>query len=176
MDKWVRAKLKEWKAAGITPAQVLEIWEAEQKGARHEQKEEWRLSEKGAAWRAQYYSKGGGHSQLRARKKVRGIEERQRRVRQDADRRKKQSHPLRTAAQSAVSNALRAGLITKPTVCSLPEPLDGKHAGRIEADHHEGYEPENHLDVLWVCHACHVALERQRRGVNYGRHQPVVEE
>lgn len=170
MDKWVRDKLKEWKAAGITPAEVLELWEAEQKEARDEQKENWKSSEKGRAWKEQYYSKGGGFSQLRARKKVRGIEERQRQVRQTSDRRKKERNPARTMAQTAISNALRDKLITRPTVCSLSEPLNGTHEGRIEADHHKGYESEFHLDVLWVCHACHVVLEKQRRGVSYGRH------
>lgn len=169
MDKWVEQKLKEWEEQGLTPQAVLEAWETQQREAHQNSHHAW-LAQKGEAWKKQYYAPGGGYHQLRARTKVKTIREKQRQVRSLADKAKKERNPLRTQAQTAVKNAIRDGLLTRPTACSLPVPLDGSHGGRIEADHYLGYAPEHHLEVQWTCRRCHVFLEKQRRGDTYGRH------
>jgi hypothetical protein len=53
----------------------------------------------------------------------------------------------RTAARNAVTHALeRGGLLRAP--CS-------ECGADAQAHHHRGYEPESHLDVIWLCPAHH---------------------
>lgn len=55
------------------------------------------------------------------------------------------------AAHEAVRRAVKAGRLVRPASCSR---CSERHY-RIEAHHHQGYEPEHWLDVLWLCNRCH---------------------
>lgn len=53
-------------------------------------------------------------------------------------------------AHHTVNNAVRDGRLFKPTVC--------EHCGKTNCTiygHHWSYLPENWLNVLWLCSACH---------------------
>lgn len=54
------------------------------------------------------------------------------------------------AAHSALSRAVKAGTINKPSVCCLCGCV-----GRIEAHHHDYSKP---LEVMWLCVSCHRRL------------------
>ena len=60
-----------------------------------------------------------------------------------------------TRGSVAVSTAVKNGTLTRPATCSkcLQE-------GRIEAHHHNGYDKEHILDVIWLCRSCHRSLHR----------------
>jgi len=60
-------------------------------------------------------------------------------------------HPERIIARNAVNNAVTAGKIPPARIldCSLCDnPAQEYH-------HHKGYKPDNYLDVIPVCRACH---------------------
>ena len=57
-------------------------------------------------------------------------------------------YPNKYKAHSAVSNAIRDGLLTKVTLC---ENCGSEH--KIQA-HHESYEENKWLDVVWLCGDC----------------------
>lgn len=62
----------------------------------------------------------------------------------------------KTKAWSAVGNALFKGEIEKPPYCELCGSFDMKiHA------HHDDYSKP--LDVLWLCHDCHMSLHANQR-------------
>lgn len=84
----------------------------------------------------------------------------------------------KTAAMRAVHAAIKDGTLTRPERCEDcrlqpgdPRPrseywqslaaagcvLDPPAVvlGEIQAHHHRGYSPENHLDIRWLCPACH---------------------
>lgn len=54
------------------------------------------------------------------------------------------------AAAEAVRRAVAAGRLQRPTRCSSC----GREA-TIHAHHHNGYDKAHHLDVRWLCVACH---------------------
>lgn len=62
-------------------------------------------------------------------------------------------------AVQAVSAAIRRGVRTRPTMCSRC----GSESLKIEAHHHRGYEPQNWLDVVWLCQPCHYEAGRRDR-------------
>jgi hypothetical protein len=53
-------------------------------------------------------------------------------------------------AQTGVTRAIAKGLLIRPKECELCGAT-----GLIHAHHHKGYEPENALDVQWLCPKCH---------------------
>lgn len=59
-------------------------------------------------------------------------------------------------AHWAVDNAVRSGKLVRPEHCqgcgSLCKP---------EAHHHNGYEKEHWLDVVWLCDICHAKADRR---------------
>lgn len=70
---------------------------------------------------------------------------------------------IRKASENAVYRATRKGYLIRPEVCSScgngsHEPL---HA------HHENYDPQNWLDVEWLCRSCHNKLHANKKEVNY---------
>lgn len=72
-------------------------------------------------------------------------------------------NPLHERARKAVAYAVRTGELPNPNrlLC-----LDCGHLGadrRHEYDHHNGYEPDHHLDVEPVCTTCHADREVRRR-------------
>lgn len=64
-------------------------------------------------------------------------------------RRLNRGYPIKRKARNAVSNALRDGLLVKPSACSCCNNTEN-----IEA-HHTSYLPENWLTVVWLCSGCH---------------------
>ena len=62
-------------------------------------------------------------------------------------------HPNRSAARSAVTNAVRDGLLIKPKNCQCC----GVEAKRIEGHHCDYNKP---LDVMWLCDPCHKEWHR----------------
>lgn len=66
-----------------------------------------------------------------------------------------QNHPTWKAAQIAVRNAIKAGLLVRPKRCSRC-----REAKRIEAHHHDYGKP---LVVEWLCKPCHAQADKERR-------------
>lgn len=66
-------------------------------------------------------------------------------------------------AQSAVSKAIREGVLVRPDTCELcgSIPLPAAHA-QIVAHHWQGYEGDAAIDVLWICASCNVILRGQK--------------
>lgn len=78
----------------------------------------------------------------------------------------------RARARVAVQHALKRGDLVRPDSCERCGKKPGKAAdGRslIRADHFQGYDKDNYLNVQWICATCDGALERERkngRGAN----------
>jgi hypothetical protein len=58
--------------------------------------------------------------------------------------------PVKAAAYRAVHRAIANGILTRPIECDLCGA-----PGPTEAHHHNGYEREHHLDVIFLCRECH---------------------
>lgn len=71
-----------------------------------------------------------------------------------AVRKERVRHPDKCRARSAVSHAVASGKIVRPQQCSC---------GRspVQAHHHNGYAPDHHLDIIWLCSSCHGAQHRK---------------
>ena len=61
-------------------------------------------------------------------------------------------NPHRYNACAAVSRAVIAGALKKPTACEWCG-----DAGPLEAHHLRGYSPEHWLNVVFICKPCHVS-------------------
>jgi hypothetical protein len=67
----------------------------------------------------------------------------------------RETNPERRKAQHALLNAIRGGLLVRPSRCSRC-----RRAGRIEAHHHDYTKP---LVVEWLCKPCHAKADAERR-------------
>lgn len=67
-------------------------------------------------------------------------------------------NPTKKNAYMALDAAVRAGVLTRPHVCSGCGCPDTEH--RIEAHHYDYTKP---LDVIWLCTPCHRRMDAQRR-------------
>lgn len=65
-------------------------------------------------------------------------------------------HPGKWSAVIELNNAVRDGIIYKPTKCQLCGIGDVRIHG-----HHEDYNKP--LDVLWVCPKCHASIHQEKR-------------
>lgn len=74
----------------------------------------------------------------------------------DINKRSRQRHPERTKARHAVRAALRRGDLAKPRKCQEC----GKVTKKLDGHHHNGYDEEHWLDVVWLCEECHGKTER----------------
>lgn len=73
----------------------------------------------------------------------------------------KKTDPLnnkKASARTAVYLAILKGILVRPARC----PSCNRKA-KVEAHHHNGYEKEHHLDVLWRCPRCHYKEDHQLR-------------
>jgi hypothetical protein len=59
---------------------------------------------------------------------------------------------MKVSARSAVRAALEKGVLTKPLICS-----SCNRESRVTAHHHNGYDKEHRLDIVWICARCHRA-------------------
>lgn len=64
---------------------------------------------------------------------------------------KKNRNKEQCKAHDKIRHAIMIGQLEKPDTCSNCGSIES-----IQAHHHNGYE--NALDVIWVCHKCHMAL------------------
>lgn len=71
------------------------------------------------------------------------------------NRRSRVAHPDRTYARMQVRNAVRNGVLIRPTSCSECNCECKPHA------HHDSYLLENALKVRWLCRKCHMAHHRK---------------
>lgn len=62
--------------------------------------------------------------------------------------------PQEQYARARVNREIKQGRLTRATQCQGC----GKQGGRIVAHHHNGYEMESVLDVVWLCTACHLRI------------------
>lgn len=69
-----------------------------------------------------------------------------------------EKRPTKKNAYMALDAAIRAGEVTRRTVCSGCGCPDTEH--RIEAHHYDYARP---LDVIWLCTPCHRRMDAQRR-------------
>ena len=65
------------------------------------------------------------------------------------------NHMEQARAHGMLSYAVKTGKIIKPSKCSQC----GK-SGKIQGHHHNGYDKEHYLDVIWVCQPCHQLIHR----------------
>ena len=70
--------------------------------------------------------------------------------------------PLRHKARQVVNDAIRSGRLIRPDRCSNPE-CDIKC--KPEAHHHNGYDEEHWLDVIFLCKDCHAEADNLRASV-----------
>lgn len=61
-------------------------------------------------------------------------------------------YPIREKARQYVKNAIRDGRLIRSDRCSNPE---CNKICKPEAHHHNGYEEEHWLDVIFLCTECH---------------------
>lgn len=66
-------------------------------------------------------------------------------------------NPDKAAARHAIRQAKKSGKI--PPASTLPCAKCGKQANGYH--HHQGYAPENHLNVIPLCKPCHVAADQE---------------
>ena len=66
-------------------------------------------------------------------------------------------NPGKRAAHNAVNNAVRDGKLHKPDICE-----DCNKPNEIIHGHHEDYS--KHLEVIWLCPACHKARHQHMDG------------
>lgn len=64
-------------------------------------------------------------------------------------------HAQKIRARYTLSNAIRDGRMARGSSCQCCG-----NTNDIEAHHYKGYEPENALDVMWLCMPCHKQIER----------------
>lgn len=69
-----------------------------------------------------------------------------------------EKNPSKYNSHKAVEAAIRAGVVSRPDVCSGCGCTSSEH--RIEAHHHDYSKP---LDVIWLCTPCHSRMDAQRR-------------
>jgi hypothetical protein len=101
-----------------------------------------------------YARRYGRGPQARAYDRSRNGAERRRQDRLERARRERAEQPAKSRARLRVRRAVKAGRLT-PTPCVVCGSAD------VQAHHHRGYEPENALDVLWLCQQHH--SEQHRR-------------
>lgn len=88
-----------------------------------------------------------------------------RKLRQDAYR---DNHPDKYKAHCCVNNAIKYGKLQKKCFC---ENCGSDY--KVQA-HHESYEEENWLDVVWLCDRCH---KKRHRTINkYTRNNEPIPE
>lgn len=71
----------------------------------------------------------------------------------ETSRRWREAHPEKQRAHGKVRQAVKTGRLVRPETCSKCG-----RPGRIQA-HHDDYNKP--LDVVWLCHPCHVAVDRR---------------
>lgn len=103
-----------------------------------------------------YYEQNKEKICKRSREHSQSLSEEQKKANVERTKRWRQKNRSKSAAWSAVGNALLRGDMVKPNQCEHC----CKNGCRLHA-HHEDYEKP--LEVVWLCHECHMSLHRSRR-------------
>lgn len=69
---------------------------------------------------------------------------------------RRQRNRLQQAAHNAVARAVKTGKLVRPSKCTKC----GCDKSRIEAHHHNGYEKDHWIDVVFICTSCHRHIDR----------------
>lgn len=77
------------------------------------------------------------------------------------DRNRRALCPDRDRAKAAVKYAVEMGRITKAAECEMCGSLHDIQG------HHDSYDKDRWLVVIWLCGSCHVWLHYQRRGISH---------
>ncbi len=62
--------------------------------------------------------------------------------------------PVKAPARRAVARAIRNGNLIRPNVCNKCGTTC-----KPQAHHHNGYDKQHYLDVIWLCTGCHALVE-----------------
>lgn len=75
---------------------------------------------------------------------------------------RQERYPEKSRASQLVNQAIKKGELIRPLSCDqcgvIPQSMRGGRSG-IQA-HHEDYSRP--LDVMWLCHSCHISVHRAR--------------
>lgn len=69
------------------------------------------------------------------------------------------------SARAAVRLALKNGRLIRPSICAICGKIPERHGREkqfLRADHFQGYERSNWLDVRWICLDCDGKLNRSK--------------
>jgi len=80
--------------------------------------------------------------------------------RRDKAQRHREHNPDKAKARSAVSQAIQAGCLHVPGLCSACGQV-----GKVEAHHFKGYTKDHWLDVQWLCKRCHLREDTQTENI-----------
>lgn len=71
------------------------------------------------------------------------------------------NYPLKYKANNAVNSAIKSGKLIKPLIC---ECCNNTFTSRQIHGHHKDYSKP--LDVMWLCHPCHVNWHSNNKPLN----------
>jgi hypothetical protein len=104
----------------------------------------------------EYYEKNKEEIQERARRRYQNFSDEQKKNNVQRTKNWRQHHREKANAWSAVGNAILKGELEKPIYCELC----GVFEVKIHAHHADYSKP---LEVLWLCHDCHMKLHADSR-------------
>lgn len=104
----------------------------------------------------EYYEKNKEEITSRSRERYNNLSQDQKNKNTERTKDWRQCNRNKTKAWSAVGNAILLGKIEKPIYCELCGAFDVK----IHAHHSDYSKP---LEVLWLCHGCHMTLHSDER-------------
>ena len=120
---------------------------------RRESRKKYKKSAKGQAAEKRYrMGENGIATHKRAKEKYRNStegKETERTYANSKNGRYKIKYAVQIRARSAISNAIRDGVITRPHNCEICD-----RVAKLHAHHNQGWEEEYHYDVWWVCNKC----------------------
>jgi hypothetical protein len=71
---------------------------------------------------------------------------------------RRKKYPDQTHAYNAIYRNIRSGKLVRSPFCQMCLQSEQGPKG-IESHHYAGYDREHWIDVVWLCHACHMEVE-----------------